>query len=230
MNRCTNCNIIIYDERETCPLCHKIVDDIDEKELEILPFKRSMTGYPDVRTRNKRIGFILRIILFAIIVAEIIAIVINCFTTPELYWSALCGASAAYIYLILVYWIKRDMGFSMKIALQFFMTMLFLFAIDYYTGMKGWALTWAIPGLILLGDVSVFFFMMMYIRNWFSYIPLVIFFAVCSVIILILYFVGYVHMVVMPVICTLVSGLYLLSVILFGNREFSAEMQRRFHV
>ncbi|MBR1507474.1 MAG: hypothetical protein IJ619_05685 [Eubacterium sp.] len=231
MNKCTNCNLIVYDKRETCPLCHKMLDETGEADREITErFISGLSGYPDVRTRERKIVFLLKIMLFAIVVAEIISVVINYLTTPHFWWSAISGISALYLYISMYYWVKHDSGLAIKIGVQLLQTMVLLVIIDYYTGWKGWALTWAVPGLILLGDAIVFFFMMLYKNNWYSYIMLIVLFAVLSVVVILLHIPGFTNHIILAVICTVITGLYLLGTIIFGNMEFGQEMRRRFHV
>ena len=231
MNKCTNCNIIIYDDSDACPLCHKIVDSVGEEDKETLGlFRESMSGYPDVRSREKKISLMMRIILFAIIVSEIVAILINYIVTPEFMWSAIAGFSAFYFYFSMIYWIRHDSGIAKKIGLTIILTTILLIAIDFYTGYRGWAISWAIPGLILLGNAIVFVFMLIYIENWYSYSVLLIFFTICSVIILAIHLIGGLPHKILPIICVGVTGLYLLGTVIFGAKQFGGEMRRRLHV
>lgn len=186
--------------------------------------------YPDVRKRTKRLHFVMRLILFLFIIAEIGLIVINRFATPHFWWSGISGIAMIYIYLSMIYWINHDAGYAAKIGLQLILTMTFLLGIDYFTGMTGWSLKWAIPGVILFGDAIVFFLMMLNRQHWYSYTLLLLLIAICSIAIISLYFTGKITNVVLPVTCTAVTGIYLLGTIIFGDREITRELKRRFHV
>lgn len=231
MNKCGNCNIIVYDDTEVCPLCSSVLEELSPEEKE-RQTKRYGKGapYPDVRKRTKRLHFVMRLILFLFILAEIGLIVINCITTPGFLWSGISGVAMIYIYLSMVYWINHDAGYAAKVGIQLTLTMLLLFGIDYFTGMSGWSLKWAIPGVILFGDAIVFFLMMLNRQHWYSYTILLLFIALCSVGIIALYFSGRITNVVLPVTCAGVTGVYLLGTIIFGDRELARELKRRFHV
>ena len=135
-----------------------------------------------------------------------------------------------YIYLSMVYWIHNDAGYAAKIGQQISLTIALLVGIDYFTGMSGWSLQWAIPGVILFGDAIVFFLMMLNRQHWYSYTFLLLLVAIFSVGIIALYFAGRIESIVLPVISAGVTGVYLLGTIIFGDREFARELKRRFHV
>lgn len=212
-------------------MCHSVLDEMTADETdEISMVIGNGAPYPDVRKRTRRLHFIMRLILFLFILAEIGLIVINYFATPQFWWSGISGVAMIYIYLSMVYWINHDAGYAAKIGLQLTITMLLLFGIDYFTGMTGWSLKWAIPGVILFGDAIVFFLMMLNRQHWYSYTLLLLLISVCSIGIISLYFTGKITNVVLPVTCTGVTGIYLLGTIIFGDREFARELKRRFHV
>lgn len=229
MNICRNCNVIIYDDTDVCPLCHSVLDELSEEEMHS-PVISHGAPYPDVRKRTKRLHFVMRLILFLFILAEIGLIIINRIATPRFWWSGISGIAMIYTYLSMVYWINHDAGYAAKIGLQLILTMTFLLGIDYFTGMTGWSLKWAIPGVILFGDAIVFFLMMLNRQHWYSYTLLLLLIAICSVAIISLYFSGKITNVVLPVTCTAVTGVYLLGTIIFGDREITRELKRRFHV
>lgn len=231
MNKCRHCDVAIYDDIDVCLLCHSVLDEMTKDEKDnISGFSKKGAPYPDVRKRAKRLSFVMKLILFFFIIAEIALVAINYVMTPYFLWSGISGASMVYIYLSMVYWIRHDAGYATKIGLQLSLTIALLYGIDYFTGMQGWSLQWAIPGVILFGDAIVFFLMMLNRQHWYSYTLLLLLITLFSVGIICLYFVGRIENIVLPVICVGVSGIYLLGTIIFGDREFSREMKRRFHV
>lgn len=172
----------------------------------------------------------MRLLLFLFILAEICLIVINYLVNPKFWWSGISGVAMIYIYLSMVYWIHHDAGYAAKIGLQLCLTIGLLVGIDYFTGMTGWSLQWAIPGVILFGDAIVFFLMMLNRQHWYSYTLLLLLIACFSIGIISLYFAGKISNIVLPVVSAGVTGVYLLGTIIFGDREFTRELKRRFHV
>lgn len=231
MNKCTNCNVFVYDDTDVCPLCHRVLDEMTPSDLEKAAlFSRHGAPYPDVRKRRRQLHFAMRLILFLFILAQIGLVSVNCFVMPSFWWSAVCGVAMAYIYLSMVHWIRHDAGYAAKIGIQIVLTITLLWGIDYFTGMTGWSLQWAIPGVLLLGDAIVFLLMLLDRQQWYSYTFLLLLIMLFSVAIIVLYFMGQITNIILPILCVGVTGVYLLGTIIFGDREFTREMKRRFHV
>ena len=77
MNKCRHCNITIYDNIEVCPLCHSVLDEMTEEEkAQMDKILGAGAPYPDVRKRTKRLHFVMRLILFLFILAEIGLVII----------------------------------------------------------------------------------------------------------------------------------------------------------
>ena len=220
MNKCRN-----------CPLCHSVLDEMTkDDEAQAVCFSKNGAPYPNVRKRAKLLHFIMRVILFLFILAEIGLVIVNYVTTPDFWWSWICGAAMIYTYASMIYWIHHDAGFAAKIGIQISLTIALLYGMDWFTGMTGWSLQWAIPGVILFGDAIVFFLMMLNRQHWYSYTFLLLLITIFSIAIIALYFAGKIENIVLPVICVGVTGVYLLATIIFGDRAFTREMKRRFHV
>ena len=231
MTHCPQCRTTLLQGTDTCPLCHCVTEELTEEEQKNARMRYGGGApYPNARRRQRLILLWLRIILFAFISSEAILIVINHYTTPHVWWSAITGASFVYGYLFLLYWVRRDSGFAAKVGLQMLFTMILLWLIDRFTGDYGWALTWAIPGVILFGDGMVFFLMMLNRSRWFSYTLLLLVLGVCSALIIVIDIVLKSKSILLPIICVVVTGLYLIGTILFGERAVSRELGRRFHV
>ena len=72
--------------------------------------------------------------------------------------------------------------------------------------------------------------MMLNRENWVSYSLLLIIFTICSVGIMLLYLTNHIQHVLLPIICIAVTGVFLMATVILGDREFTREMSRRFHV
>ena len=139
MNKCRNCNIIVYDDSDVCPLCHSVLDEMTEEERAGADlFSEKGAPYPNVRKRTRQLHFAMRLILFLFILAELGMVIVNDLVTPHFWWSGICGVAMIYTYLSMVYWIRHDAGYAAKIGMQISLTILLLFGVDYFTGMSGW--------------------------------------------------------------------------------------------
>lgn len=231
MTSCPKCKTILLRGEDTCPLCH-CVTEIMPEEAEAAVEERYGGGapYPNAQRRSRMLRFWLRLALFILIVFEAGLVTINVLLTPGLYWSAVTGVALLYVYLIVVYWIRHDSGLAPKMGLQLVTIMLMLYALDLTTGDHGWALRWAVPTVILIGDGAVFLLMMLHRSRWFSYMLLLLGLGACSVTIIVFYFAGLIEVVTLPAISAAVTGIYILAVVLLGDRTVRRELGRRFHV
>ena len=231
VTKCPQCNIVLFDQPEICPLCHCIIRETEEDEnRHINELFGDNAPYPDVEGRRKKMRLALKVVLFIFVVAEFLMIMINRLTSVTYPWSLITGVALLYIYLSLMYWITYDSGFASKVGLQIMLTSFLLFAIDYFNGMRGWSLEWAIPGIILLGDLIVAVLMLINRSRWQSYLLLLLFLAIFSFVLIILYLCGVIGNILMPLICEAVTFLYLFVMILFGERKAEHEFSRRFHI
>ena len=167
MNKCENCGIYIADDVEVCPLCNTVLED-DQKE-DTLSWWKGGAPYPELHKLHKRLHFIMRLILFLIIITECILVLINWNTSHHIWWSVISGMGMGYFYISMLYWVRHDSGLAAKIGRQLTLTILLVIGIDYFTGATGWSLEWAAPSIILAGDVIVLLLMMLNRKQWYTY-------------------------------------------------------------
>ena len=229
--RCPQCGIILYQDSQFCPLCGCVTEEpAEEEKCAVLDRFGGNAPYPNIHQRQRRLRFFLKLVLFIFVIAEAAMILINRLTQVSYPWSLITGLSLLYIYLFLVYWVSYDTGFAAKVGLQLMITMAFLFGIDYWNGMNGWSLEWAIPGIILLGDGIVFFLMMLNRSRWQSYLLLQLLMGACSLCIILLHAAGVINGLIMPLLCISVTCIFVFGTILFGGRAAGRELSRRIHI
>ena len=229
MNKCINCNIYVADETELCPLCHSVLEET-QPEKEENGWWRPGCGYPDIRKWQRKLQFVIRLILFVMILSEAILVMINKWTFDGFWWSGICGIAMLYFYISMVYWLKHDSGPAAKMGLQLTLTILLVVGIDYLTGANGWSLEWVAPGIILLGDAIVFIFMLTNRKQWYSYTLLLLLITIYSIAVIIIYFMGKIDHVILVLISAAVTFTYMLGTLIFGDRAVKRELRRRFHM
>ncbi len=231
MYKCPQCNVILYNNTNTCPLCNCVAQEMEEEEVKEARAKFGENApYPDIHGRHRVMAFILKVVLFLFIVAEAIMVYVNYRTSWDFKWSLITGLALGYTYGFLSYWVRYDTGFAAKVGLQTISTIALLLLVDNYTGQTGWSLEWAIPGMILVGDLIVMVLMLVHRHQWYSYLLLLLLMGLCSIGVLVLYLMGVTHNRIMPVMCIGVTGIYILGALIFGSRAMKQELGRRFHV
>ncbi|HAP33026.1 MAG TPA: hypothetical protein DEO62_05615 [Lachnospiraceae bacterium] len=231
MKRCESCNMYIYDDTELCPMCNSVLSDVSEKDKqEVIKKYGRPAPYPDIKERSRKLAFAMKLILFIFILAGTAMIIVNAAVTPQMWWSLIAVSGLVYIYLGMRYWIRHDSGISSKLGKQILITIPLLIIIDYYTGFHKWSLTWAVPGIIILGNVIVMFLMLFYRDRWYAYLMLLLMLLVCCAVVSALMIFNLVTNNTLIYVADGITCTYLLAVIIFFGRTFRREMKRRFRV
>lgn len=222
MSKCLKCNINILDKTDSCPLCHQVLEKGKEQEF--------LQLYPDARVTTRKFRLFENIVLFLSIVVEVIALYVDYIMTKQFDWSFVLGLILIYANVLLRLAIVGKSGYISKTVNMMILAIALLFGIDYLTGYKAWAVTYAYPMGIILMDIAIIVLMIVNKRNWQSYMMLQIFTMILSGvgIALLLW-----DMIVYPYIIVLAAAASLflfLGTLIIGDRRARNELIRRFHI
>ena len=221
MSKCKQCDVIVRDDTEVCPLCKCVLDADGESE----------NKYPDIWAKNHVLKLIIRIYLFVAIVIESLLVFLNYIYFNGLYWSVIVGVVLAYIYLTLAYTVSYShAGYRMKIIVGVAAGILLLYVIDHVLGNSGWSIDYAFPAALLAVDVTVLFLVILNRRNWQSYLSFQIAMILFSLIPVILNLVGYAHMPLLADLALAVAVFLFLGTVIIGGKRATTELKRRFHI
>ena len=228
--KCIRCNLNIHDETMECPLCHGVLEmRLDEESVDISDAAHSVT-YPDISSSIKTMQFIIRLVIFAAIVSEIVVMIVNYFTFKGVYWSLIVGVGLIYGCFTLLYSVKERKSIQRIIQVQMLLAILVLVALDNLTGSTGWSYKYALPILFTGVDIGVVVLMIIGIDGWQSYIMTEIVTFILSIILVILHFTGILVTTVFAAGALLITGLILLGTVMLGSRMVSNELKRRFQI
>ena len=220
MSKCRNCNVEILDETEFCPLCHSVLEQTEALE----------NMYPDARLKTQKMKFVTRLYLFCALVLEFLLVVIDFNGENQVHWSILVGLGLLYVYMVLRYAVLGKSGYRAKTIVLVLLAILFLVAVDFITGYRGWSVDYVASGGILLVDVAIIGLMIWNRRNWQSYLMWQISMILFSIIPAVLYCVGLERNFTMAFLPLIVSVFLFLGTMILGGRRASQELYRRFHI
>lgn len=220
MSRCRQCNLEVLDETERCPLCGSVLEPTIEVE----------NMYPDVRIMTRKLMLYSRIYLFVAIVTEVLLICINYYSESEIWWSLITGIGLFYGYMVIRFAILGKTGYKAKIIVLTLLAILLAIAIDFLVGYNGWSVNYILPSGILLIDAGIFLLMFINHRNWQSYLMWQIFMIVCSMVPVILYWVGIITHPLLSQVAMGASVALFLGNVIIGDRRARVELKRRFHI
>lgn len=222
MRECKKCRVEILDDTRVCPLCSSV--------LEISGEPGTCTGYPDVKSTVRKLNFIVRLYSFLAIIAEVTLIIVNYLNFHGVWWSAVSGICILYFYITLKYSLQKNKGYQTVIVVQVIGAVLLVIAADYIAGYRGWSVNYALPGAVLLLDVTIASLMIVNASNWQSYLLMQIFTALISIVCTVLWWLGIITRPMFSLTALAVSLCMLLGTLIFGDRRAKAELKRRFHV
>lgn len=149
MKYCQSCNLYHEKEYKTCIACGKnLVTKENHSNLVI-------TGYPNVNVNKQKPNVAARVLILIGIVISMTVLVINILTYKEVsnLWSLVVVGSLLYTYLLIKQVIISKHDYSTKTLKQVLIVSMILIVLDFATVYKGWALTYAVP-FVLVGTTA----------------------------------------------------------------------------
>ena len=221
MSKCMSCNIIVLDQTDYCPLCHQVLEQDDGEVIQL---------YPDARVATRKFRLFENIVLFLSIVTEVIGMYVDVTITKQLDWSLILGLILIYANVLLRLAIMGKSGYISKTVNMLILAIGLLLGIDYLTGYKGWAVSYAFPVGIILMDLAILIMMIVNRRNWQSYMMLQIFMMILSGGGLALLAVDIVVYPYVMLVAAAASLFLFLGTLIIGDRRARNELKRRFHI
>lgn len=216
-----NCNIIVLDETDCCPLCHQVLQSGNDVGINY---------YPDARVTTKKFRLFENIILFLSIVAGIVGMSADYMLSNQFDWSLVLDLILIYANVLLRLAIIGKSGYISKTVNMLVLAIALLLGIDYLTGYRGWAVTYAYPAGIMLMDVAILVLMIINRRNWQSYMMLEIFMLLLSFLGMFLLATDIITVPYFILAATAASLFLFLGTLIIGDQRARNELKRRFHI
>ncbi|MCR4651822.1 MAG: zinc ribbon domain-containing protein [Lachnospiraceae bacterium] len=226
MKKCANCNVVLIDDNDRCPLCHCVTQDIEEAEGYKL---EGVGGYPDFERKVGRLHFASNLVAFLSIIAAGICLFVDYQTSRMLNWSLIVVLSLLFINVVINYAVIGKDGYRQKIVSLTLLGITILFDIDSITGYYGWSVNYVFPAAIIALDIMIIVLMIVNRRNWQSYIATQLLTIVFSILLLIANAVGWIHSAILCWITFMVSALLFVGTVMIGDEKARSELKRKFY-
>lgn len=220
MRKCTQCNIIVRDDSQFCPLCRCVIDHDTA----------AVDTYPDVRLYVRRLKRLSNVCFFILLVVSAVLLYLNYTFYHGMLWSLIPVGAMCYLYLLLRYAILSRHGYRSKIMVISLTTILLVVLIDYVTGYHGWSVNFVFPSGIMTVDLIIVILMLLNKRNWQSYIIFQLGMILLSIVPLLLWHFDIITAPLLSLIAVAVSVFLFLGTLIIGDRRARVELWRRFHI
>lgn len=221
MKFCIKCGTSVTGHRKTCPLCQGPLTGEAEPGGEVFPV------IPGVYQQH---DLFFRILMFASIAAGIIALAVNLMLPASGWWSlfVLLGIACAWVSTALAVRKRHNIakGMMYEVAAASVLSVLW----DWVTGWHGWSIDYVIPCtcLAVMACLAVLYRVLnIPVRDYLIYFTLN---AVFGIIPIIFYFTGRLIVIYPSLICTAVSLISLVALVIFQGEAMRAELKRRLHI
>lgn len=108
--------------------------------------------YPQ-KISSKKTDLLINLLLIFSIIIALVLLLINKLTTPNIHWAGIANAGIVYIWIIVIYSIKRRNNIAGHVLIQIILVSILTIYIDIETGFKGWSIYFANPIILFAANI-----------------------------------------------------------------------------
>ena len=220
MSSCRKCNIGIRDDSKVCPLCGA--------PLDIEAGNHFSSGYPDVSPSIRKMQLAIKIIIFSSVVAEIVMVIVNIFAASTYPWSLLAGIGLIFGCFTFIFTVRNNRSLQRKLVIEMIATIILILLVNKVVGYGSWGLTIGAPATVAAFDIALVCLMLSEIRHYRIYVFGQVFAVLVALIIVAVCFIKKLGFYWVAVGAALFSIVVLAGMIVFGGRQTTEELKRRF--
>lgn len=186
--------------------------------------------YPKKINANKT-DKVMKSLLIASVVLSGILILIDKLTSNKISWSALSIAGIIYVWVTVIYSIKKNTNIAGHVLIQTIAISILTLFIDYELGFKAWSTSIAIPIIIIVANITMLILTIVTYKRYIKYAIYQIIIILFSMIPIYLMFKGnFVNNKILSIIAVGVSILNLVISLIICRKDIKEEIIRKFHI
>lgn len=222
MKRCSACKVDVIVPRERCPLC-----DAPLSQEGAAGEPREI--YPPIPTLYKKFHLFFRVLIFLSVAGAAACLLVNLAFPEGGWWSLIVLAGILYMWIAIVYGIRRVHRISRAILYQMIATSAIAVLIDQLYGGYGWAIDYVVPALCLFGMLAIAVVALISHIDLEEFVIYIVVNALLGLIPLIFVLIGLADARWPSLCCVMLSVLSLAGVFIFGGDDVRQEIKKRFH-
>ena len=185
--------------------------------------------YPQ-KLSSRKSEKIIKILLIASIVTAIVLITINKLTTPRIPWAALANCGIIYIWITVMYSIKKGSNIAGHVLVQIILISMAILYIDEKIGFKGWSINIAIPIILIVANIIMLILTIVNHKEYIKYAIYQLIIVLISLMPIILIIKKMIQLELLSKISIVISILNLLISLIFCYRDVKEVIIRKFHM
>lgn len=124
--------------------------------------------YPQ-KLNSKKGDIVINMSIIISIVIAILLLVINKLITPNIPWAALTNCGIIYIWITVMYSIKKGTNFAGHVLIQTLIISAVVLYIDEKLGFKGWSINIAIPIILIIANITMLILTIVSYKKYIKY-------------------------------------------------------------
>ena len=222
MNKCEKCKLDIRDDVKVCPLCGAPLAVSGEKSEGVC--------YPDVAQKLRVMRLIIKIAIFASVVAQIVLAIIDFVTDGAFSWSMITAVGLVFACFTLIYSFQNNKSLQRKLVGQLLAAIILILLLNRIIGNGDWGLSIGVPCAIAAIEVAVVVLMFTDLSHWQVYVMAQVWTMVIAIAILVATIVFDKTLWLLPAAAAGFAVVVFAGMVVFGGRHATAELERRFRV
>ena len=185
--------------------------------------------YPQ-KLNSKKSNELVNILIISSIMIGVVLFIINKITSPTIPWSAIANAGLIYVWITVLYSIRRNINLAGHVLLQIIAMSLVILYIDKRLNFYGWSIYIGIPIILMAANITMLVLAIVGHKNYFRYVIYQLIIVFLSIIQLVPVLTGTIEFWVLNIISIGVSLLNFLISLILSYKDFYKIIVCKFHM
>lgn len=173
---------------------------------------------------------ILNILLIVSAVIAISLIIINKLINPNIHWAALTNCGIIYIWITVLYSIKRGTNIAGHVLLQTIAISAAMLYIDDRVGFIGWSINIAIPIVLIIANITMLILTLVSYKKYIKYAIYQLVIVIMSLISIFFITNNLIEMKLLSTIAMIISVLNLIITLILCYKDIKDALVRKIHM
>lgn len=222
MKYCGKCKVNVAGSREKCPLC--------QSELAVFDNNGKIEKFPRIKKKRNWIDVVWRIFLMVSILAIIICFIINYQFPKHGFWCRFVVGGVLTSWILLFVLMRKHKNILKCLFYETIVVGAFVVLWDYYTGMHGWSLDFALPILFMIIIIAMGILAKVLNIGPEEHIVYLLSLATFGIIQGVFWLNNKLNVELPSLICIGMSFTLIFTLILFEGKKMLEEFSRRLHI
>ena len=185
--------------------------------------------YPQ-KLSNKKSEKIIRVFFIFSVILGIIMFLINKKKTPNIAWSPIANAGIIYVWITVIYSIKRNTNIASHVLLQMIIITMLIMYIDNQIGYKGWSIYIGIPIVLIIANVTMLVLSIVCYKKYTKYAIYQLIIVLISIIPILIALNGIIELKILNIVATGISLFNLTISLILSHTDIYKTLVCKFHM